>query len=178
MISDIAERISDLLQALRTAAAAMIVLRVLLLAACLAAIALDGPLAEVFRIVLVGLAVVAAIVPDSVAPGAVMIGVLLFWAVTGHHPWPAAVGLTGAFAVIHLLATLAARGPVQADLRPSGLASRHWLGWLGASAGAVVLVGAVALAPDILPRGPWWVVTASITLVLAVLGVLARAARD
>ena len=177
MISDLAERLSDLLQALRTATATMIVLRLLLLAACLTAITLDGPLAEVFRIVLLVLALIATVAPDSVAPGALMIGVLAFWLVTGHHPWPATVGLAASLAMIHLIATLAGRGPVQAQMRPSGLAARQWIAWLGLSAAASLLVVAVALVPDAAFRGPFWVVTASIAVVLAVLGVLAGAGR-
>ena len=178
MISDVAERLSDLLQTLRTATAAMIVLRALLLTACLVAIALDGPLAQFFRIVLVVLALVAAIVPDSAAPGALMIGVLLFWLVMGHHPWLVSAALAAALAMIHLFATLAARGPVQAEVRPSGLAAGQWAAWLAVSAGATIVVGAVSLVPDAVPRGPWWVVSASIALVLAVLAVLALARRD
>lgn len=177
MITDLAERISDLLQSLRTASARMIVLRALLLLACLGAIVLVGPLAAVFRVVLVVLALLAVVVPDSPAPAALMIGVLALSLVTGHHPWPVTAGLTASFASIHLLATLASRGPLQADPRPGSLAAGAWAGWLGWSLGGIGLVVVVALTPDAVGRAPAWVTTASIVLVLAVLGVLAQARR-
>ena len=177
MITDLAERISDVLQSLRTASARMLVLRALLLLACLAAIALVGPVAAIFRFVLLALAVLAVIVPDSPAPAAVMIGVLMFWLVTWHHPWQATAALTVTLALVHLIATLASAGPLQADLRPAALGARHWSAWLAWSAAAIALVLVVSLGPDAVPRGPAWVITASIVLVLAVLAVLAQARR-
>jgi len=178
MISDIAERISDVLQSLRTASARMLVLRALLLMACLGAIALVGPLAAVFRYLLVALAVLAVIVPDSPAPAAVMLGVIVLWLITGHHPWPLTAALAASLAIVHLLATLASQGPIQADVRPGALAARAWAGWLGWSLAAAGLVVVIALTPDAVGRGPAWVTAASIVLVLAVLGVLALARRD
>lgn len=177
MISDLAERMSDVLQGLRTASARMLVLRTLLLLACLAAITLVGPLAAVFRIVLIALTVLAVVVPDSPAPAAVMIGVLLLWLVIGPHAWPVTAALAASLALVHALAALASRGPLQADVRPGGLAAGSWALWLAWSAAAIGLVLVVTLTPDAVGRGAAWVIAASIALVLAALGVLADARR-
>lgn len=176
MIQDAGEWIGNVLRSLRAASAGMLVLRALLAAACLGAIALVGPVPSFWRGLLVVLGVLAVAVPDSGLVAGFLVVLLAVWLATGHRCVGVVVALTACVALVHLLSVLCARGPLQAVVTPRSLGVRSWLVWLGGSAvGCALVLGVGALPASILPRGAAWIVLAALLLAAGVLGVLTDA---
>ena len=173
-MKDLLETLSEATFTLRATAAPQAVLRLLVaLAACAAGLLcfvwFPHPYGPVLLGAVVALALLSAVLPDSLAPLATLAGLALWWFVgAGESRWWQWAVMALLLAAFHFGAALAASAPAWA--RADRRVVLRWAAgsgvFLGLSAGALAVVTTTALAP-LLPRGMGWAVAGAALLLAA-----------
>ncbi|MBK7820091.1 MAG: hypothetical protein IPJ61_03185 [Tessaracoccus sp.] len=120
--------------------------------------------------------------PDSLAPLLSTAALCLWWVVAaGDADWWRTSALALLVAAFHVTVAQAAAAPTYATISRRAAASMlaKGLGYLAASAGAMLVVAAVTSIPDdVVPRGIAWIVVALVAIVSAGTAVLSRIRAD
>lgn len=136
-----------------------------------------GAPATLAAVVVAGLAVGTAVLPDGVLPALELAVLALWWAAVGQGAgWPWWIGFALLLGLAHGTAAAAASAPLHAGVTARGaravtLRLGGYLLAVAAAAGLIVLVGLFA---DVVPRGWWWV---ALLATLAVAGAVLVARR-